>query len=102
MFAPNTDVLHTAHKHSCSPPNTSSPLGLLSETLLVPGPATRSDTTQNTRRTQAWRDLYSFVILVMIPRTVLRMEEDCKSDDRPVLLRDAAMPIIDNDLAMCW
>ena len=30
------------------------------------------------------------------------MEEDCQSGDRPVLLRDAVIPIIDNDLAMCW
>lgn len=29
--------------------------------------------------TQAWKHLYSFVILVMIPRTVLRMEESVRS-----------------------
>lgn len=29
------------------------------------------------------------------------IEEDCKDDDRPILLRDTVLPIIDNDLAMC-
>ena len=29
-------------------------------------------------------------------------EESCLLHDAPVALRDTVMPIVDNDLAMCW
>ena len=29
-------------------------------------------------------------------------EESCEQHDVPVALRDTVMPIVDNDLAMCW
>ena len=29
-------------------------------------------------------------------------EESCVQHDAPVALRDTVMPIVDNDLAMCW
>eukprot|EP00095_Tigriopus_kingsejongensis_P009340 maker-scaffold362_size196086-snap-gene-0.23 protein:Tk09340 transcript:maker-scaffold362_size196086-snap-gene-0.23-mRNA-1 annotation:"ovochymase-2" len=66
-----------------------------------------------------WRLLYSSTVFpICLPPPVVRitdyagqivtvagwgcLQEDCEDDERPIRLRDRTMPIIDNDLAMCW